>query len=65
MPKRIPVKKAIDDSGLKKNYIASKLGISKGYYSEFISKPNKLSIEQVTTLCNLLGKKIDEIDWNC
>lgn len=65
MPKRIPIKKAIDDSGLKKSYIASKLGISIGYYSEFISKPDKLSIKQVTILCQLLNKNIDDIDWNC
>lgn len=65
MPKRIPVKKAIDDSGLKKSYIANKLGISIGYFSEFISKPDKLSIKQVTILCKLLNKSIDEIDWNC
>lgn len=65
MPKRIPVSKAIDESGLKKNYIAKKLGVSSGYFSEFISKPDKLSIKQVTILCKLLGKKIDDIDWNC
>ena len=65
MPKRIPVKKAIDASGLKKSYIANKWGISIGYFSEFISKPDKLSIKQVTILCKLLNKSIDEIDWNC
>lgn len=65
MPKRIPILKAINDSGLKKSYIARKLGISAGYFSEFISKPNKLSIKQVTVLCKLLDKQIDEIDWNC
>lgn len=65
MPKRIPIEKAIDESGLKKNYIAKKLGVSVGYFSEFISKPDKLSIKQVTVLCKLLGKKIDDIDWNC
>lgn len=65
MPERIPIKKAIDDSGLKKSYIAEKIGVSAGYYAEFISKPNKLTIEQVNILCKLLGKEINEIDWNC
>ena len=65
MPKRIPVKEAIEESGYKKSYIAKELGVSIGYFAEFISKPDKLSINQVTKLCRLLGKKIDEIDWNC
>ena len=65
MPMRIPIKKAIDESGLKKSYIAEKLGVSAGYFAEFISKPDKLTIKQVNILCNLLGKEINDIDWNC
>lgn len=65
MPERLPIKKAIDDSGLKKSYIADKLGVSAGYFAEFISKPHKLTIQQVNILCDLLGKEINDIDWNC
>ncbi|WP_303194397.1 helix-turn-helix domain-containing protein [Thomasclavelia spiroformis] len=65
MQKRISINDAIEQSGLKKNYIAREIGVSPGYFAEFISRPDNMTIKQVTIFCKLVGKTIDEIDWNC
>lgn len=65
MPERITVLEAIEKSGLKKSYIARELGVSPGYFAEFISRPDNMTIKQVTKFCELMDKEINDIDWNC
>lgn len=63
MKERKCIIKLIDESGLKKKYICSKIGINPAYYSEFMRNPDKMSIEQATILCDLLGVSINEVEF--
>lgn len=61
--KRIPVAEALEKSGYKKSYIAKKLNISPAYYCFFIKQPEKMSIKQAETVCELTGKEMGELDF--
>lgn len=63
MKKRKSIVELINESGLKKKYICSKIGINPAYYSEFMRFPDKMSIEQATILCNLLNVSINEVEF--
>lgn len=54
---------AVEESGLKKSYIAKQLGISSCYFSSWIKKPREMSMQQAYTLCRLLGMEMAELDF--
>ena len=33
------------------------------YFSEFMKNPEKMSIEQASTLCELLGVRMNDVDF--
>ena len=44
MRKRIPVDVALENTGLKKKYIAEKLGVTPGYLNVYLANPQEISI---------------------
>lgn len=62
--KRLKVTEVITQSGLKKSYIANELGVSVGYFSNFIKDPGNWSVRQSQKFCQLVGLSFDEIDWS-
>lgn len=63
MQKRISVSEALDQTGLKKKYIADKLGVSPQWLPTYLSKPKEISVENATIICELTGKKMCELDF--
>ena len=60
---RIKIEDAIADAGLKKKYVAERLGIHETYLNTYLSSPEKISVENASILCGLTGKKMDELDF--
>ena len=63
MEKRVSIEEAINNAGLKKSFVAEKLGITSTYLSSYLKNPEKISIEKATIICELTGKKMSEIDF--
>lgn len=63
MQKRIPVSEALDGTGLKKRYIAEKLGVTPQWLSSYLSNPHEISIENALVISELTGKKLSELDF--
>lgn len=61
---RISLTQAVEDSGLKKQYVADKLGITRSYLNEYLSHPDRITIKNATILSKLTGKSINELDFN-
>lgn len=60
---RVSIEKAISEAGLKKKYVASKLGISETYINAYLENPSNISIKNAAIICELTGRKMDEIDF--
>ena len=55
------IKKVIWDSGLRKNYIAEKMGIVPSNISNWISGDRRPSKSNIRKLCKLLGCKVRDL----
>lgn len=64
MQKRIPVDTALNETGLKKKYIAEKLGVTPGYLNVYLANPEEISIKNAAIICELTGKSMSELDFN-
>lgn len=64
MQKRIPVDVALENTGLKKKYIAEKLGVTPGYLNVYLANPQEISIKNAAIICELTGKQMSELDFN-
>ena len=61
---RKSIDQAINESGLKKKYVAEKLGISPQYLITILKHPENLTVERACTLCVILDCKFYELDFN-
>ena len=55
------IKKVIWDSGLRKNYIAEKIGVPPSHISMWISEARLPSKPRIRLLCKILGCKVKDI----
>ena len=60
---RVSIDQAIKDAGLKKKYVANKLGIAETYISAYLQKSSDISIKNAMIICHLTGKELNEIDF--
>lgn len=58
------LEKTIKDSGLKKNYLAERLGISAFSFAKKIRNENEFKASEINVLCELLNIKNLEIKEN-
>ena len=49
------------EAGLTQEYMASKLGVSRQTYASLEKDPDRMTIGQARRVCNLLGKRYEEI----
>ena len=63
MQDRIPINQALEETGLKKKFIAEKLGINPNYLKQYLSNARNISIENAAIICELTGKKINQLDF--
>ena len=47
MQERISIEEAIREAGLKRKYVANKLGVSDTYINEYLKKPGSISVKKV------------------
>lgn len=52
---------AVEDSGLKQNFIAEKVGISEPSLSALLAGKRKVYVDEFFALCQVLHKKPDEL----
>lgn len=50
----------IQQSGLKKGYLAERLGVSRSTFCALLNNKSEFRVSQVRTLCELLGIRDDE-----
>ena len=55
------IKKVIWDSGLRKNYIAEKIGVPPSHVSMWISESRNPSKPRIKMLCRILGCKPSDL----
>ncbi len=61
MPNTVKLNQKIAESGLKKNYIADQLGISRYAFYMKLNGESDFTTTEVRSLCNVLGiKKLSE-----
>ncbi len=53
--------KAINDSGLKKRYIAERIGVSEQTLSSMIAGKRKITVDEFFGICQVLNKKPEEL----
>ena len=53
---RVSIETAIKEAGLKKSFVASKLGIANTYLKEYLQNPCKISVKNAEIICKLTGK---------
>lgn len=63
MVDRISIDQALKDAGLKKKYVAEKLGVSYAYLSTYIKNSSEISVKNAMILCELTGKEMDDLDF--
>lgn len=51
----------IRQSGLKKGYLAERLGVSRGTLCSLLSNKTEFKTSQIRTLCEILGIEDDEV----
>lgn len=54
---------AINEAGLKKKFVADKLGIGETYINQYLSKPNNITLRNALIICSLTGKSLNELDF--
>ena len=59
----VSIETAIKEAGLKKSFVASKLGIANTYLKEYLQNPCKISVKNAEIICKLTGKSMNEIDF--
>lgn len=55
------VNKAIDDSGIKKNYISEKLGISRQAFYKMMNEKESFSLDDANKILGILGKETETV----
>lgn len=50
----------IHQSGLKKGYLAERLGVSRATFSALLNNKSEFRVSQIRTLCEILGIHDDE-----
>lgn len=55
MQERISIEEAIREAGLKKKYVANKLGVSDTYINEYLKKPGSISVKNASIICKLIN----------
>ena len=55
------IERAVDESGLRRDYIAKQLGISKSAMSQALKGNRKLSIEEFFKLCQTIGRDAHDL----
>lgn len=55
------VKRAIEASGMKSNYVARRMNWSEQQLSDMVNKRRKLDANELFEICNILGKTPTEI----
>lgn len=55
MQERISIEEAIREAGLKKKYVANKLGVSDTYLNEYLKKPGSISVKNASIICKLIN----------
>ena len=55
------IKQVIADSGLRKNWIAGKIGVHPSHISMWISEDRKPSKPRIRMLCKVLGCKVVDL----
>lgn len=55
MQERISIEEAIREAGLKKKYVANKLGVSDTYINEYLKKPGSISVKNASIVCKLIN----------
>lgn len=54
-PYVIFIEEAIREAGLKKKYVANKLGVSDTYINEYLKKPGSISVKNASIICKLIN----------
>lgn len=54
------LEKIIQESGLKKGYLAERLGVSRGTFCALLNNKSEFKASQIRTLCELLNIRDDE-----
>lgn len=55
------VNKAIDDSGIKKNFISDKLGISRQAFYKMMNEKESFSLDDANKILAILGKETETV----
>ena len=62
--KRKNISEVIYNKGLKKKYVAEKMGITPQYLNSLLAHPENLTVQKACNLCDILNCKIYELDFN-
>ena len=54
------LEKLIQQQGLKKGYVAERLGVSRGTFCALLSGKSEFKVSQIRVLCEILGIHDDE-----
>lgn len=60
---RVSIDQALKEAGLKKKYVAEKLGVSDTYFSTYIKNASEISVKNAMIICELTGKEMDQLDF--